>query len=85
MLTRTDLRSAVPGPAGLRAALPRPELDVDGALHRVRPVIEAVRDRGVDAVLEFTEQFDRVRPSSIRITRCAAAALPCAWPPRWSA
>src|ERR1044072_6311634 len=67
MLTRTDLRSAVPGPARLRATLPRPELDVDGALHRVRPVVEAVRDRGVGAVLEVTEQLDRVRPASIRV------------------
>jgi len=40
---------------------------VDGALHRVRPVVEAVRDRGVEAVLEFAEQFDKVRPDAIRV------------------
>ncbi|TDP97168.1 histidinol dehydrogenase [Labedaea rhizosphaerae] len=74
MLTRTDLRSTVPGPARLRAALPRPELDVDGALHRVRPVVEAVRERGVEAVLEFAEQFDRVRPDAIRVPEAELTA-----------
>ncbi|TQJ02116.1 histidinol dehydrogenase [Amycolatopsis cihanbeyliensis] len=67
MLNRTDLRGRVPSPAELRATLPRAEVDVDAALHQVRPVVEAVRDRGVPAVLEFTERFDRVRPGGVRV------------------
>ncbi|WP_326569566.1 histidinol dehydrogenase [Amycolatopsis rhabdoformis] len=67
MLNRTDLRGQVPTAAELRAALPRAEYDVDAALHHVRPVVEAVRDRGVEAVLEYTEQFDKVRPTSVRV------------------
>ncbi|GLZ39398.1 histidinol dehydrogenase [Actinokineospora sp. NBRC 105648] len=67
MLTRTDLRSAVPSPAELRAALPRAEVDVDAVLHRVRPIVEDVRARGVEAVLDYTEQFDQVRPASVRV------------------
>ncbi|QRP44180.1 histidinol dehydrogenase [Amycolatopsis sp. FDAARGOS 1241] len=67
MLNRTDLRGQVPTVAELRAALPRAEYDVDAALHHVRPVVEAVRDRGVAAVLEYTEQFDKVRPQSVRV------------------
>jgi histidinol dehydrogenase len=67
MLNRTDLRGKVPSAAELRATLPRAEIDVDAALHQVRPVVEAVRDRGVEAVLEYTEKFDRVRPSSVRV------------------
>jgi histidinol dehydrogenase len=35
--------------------------------HQVAPVIDAVRVRGVEAVLEFTERFDEVRPESIRV------------------
>jgi histidinol dehydrogenase len=67
MLTRTDLRGRVPSPVELRATLPRAEVDVEHVLHQVRPVIEAVRARGVDAVLEFTERFDSVRPERVRV------------------
>jgi histidinol dehydrogenase len=69
MLNRTDLRGQVPTAAELRATLPRAEYDVDAALHHVRPVVEAVRDRGVEAVLEYTEKFDGVRPASVRVPR----------------
>ncbi len=38
---------------------------------RVRQIVENVRTRGIDAVLEYTEQFDRIRLDSktIRVTR----------------
>lgn len=68
-MNRTDLRGQVPTAAELRATLPRAEYDVDAALHHVRPVVEAVRDRGVEAVLEYTEKFDKVRPASVRVPR----------------
>ncbi|WP_318307471.1 histidinol dehydrogenase [Amycolatopsis solani] len=71
MLNRTDLRGQVPTAAELRATLPRAEYDVDAALHHVRPVVEAVRDRGVEAVLEYTERFDGVRPASVRVPRAS--------------
>ncbi|WP_206797298.1 histidinol dehydrogenase [Amycolatopsis sp. MtRt-6] len=71
MLNRTDLRGQVPTAAELRATLPRAEYDVDAALHHVRPVVEAVRDRGVEAVLEYTERFDQVRPAAVRVPRAA--------------
>ncbi|MEO6084847.1 MAG: histidinol dehydrogenase [Umezawaea sp.] len=67
MLNRTDLRGSVPSPAELRAVLPRAEVNVDAILHQVRPMVEAVRERGVDAVQEFSERFDGVRPSSVRV------------------
>ena len=71
MLTRTDLRAAVPGPAELRALLPRAAEDVEAVLERVRPVVHAVRDRGVDAVLELSERFDKVRPATVRVPSAA--------------
>ncbi|KOX33245.1 histidinol dehydrogenase [Saccharothrix sp. NRRL B-16348] len=67
MLSRIDLRGRVPSPAELRAALPRAEVDVDAVLHQVRPLVDDVRERGVEAVLEHGEKFDKVRPSSIRV------------------
>ncbi|MGE3284872.1 MAG: histidinol dehydrogenase [Pseudonocardia sp.] len=70
MLRRTDLRTApLPGPAVLRTLVPRAEVDVDAVLADVRPIVEAVHERGVEAVLEFAERFDRVRPSGIRVPR----------------
>lgn len=68
MLRRLDLRAApLPRPARLRGLLPRAAVDVDSVVERVRPIVDAVRTRGVDAVLEYAEQFDRVRPSLIRV------------------
>ncbi|MBP2324072.1 histidinol dehydrogenase [Kibdelosporangium banguiense] len=67
MLSRIDLRGRVPSPAELRAVLPRAETDVDAVMDRVRPLVEAIHHRGVDAALDFTEQFDNVRPAAIRV------------------
>ncbi|MCE6993834.1 histidinol dehydrogenase [Saccharothrix sp. S26] len=67
MLNRIDLRGRVPSPAELRAALPRAEVDVDAVLHHVRPLVDDVRERGVEAVLEHGEKFDKVRPESVRV------------------
>ncbi|PVG82822.1 histidinol dehydrogenase [Nocardioides gansuensis] len=64
MLRRIDLRggSARSGaPVDLAAALPRAEFDVEAATHQVRPIVEAVRTRGVEAIVEFSERFDGVR------------------------
>ncbi|MGW3541618.1 histidinol dehydrogenase [Nocardia niigatensis] len=66
-LARVDLRGRTPTAAELRAALPRGGVDVDSVLHHVRPVVEAIRDRGVEAALEFSEKFDGVRPASVRV------------------
>ncbi|NUT97487.1 MAG: histidinol dehydrogenase [Saccharothrix sp.] len=67
MLNRIDLRGRVPSPAELRAALPRAEVDVDAVLHHVRPIVDAVRERGVEAALDVTERFDKVRPERVRV------------------
>ena len=66
-LTRVDLRGRTPSAAELRAALPRGGVDVDTVLPQVRPVVEAVRDRGAEAALEFGQQFDGVRPAQVRV------------------
>jgi histidinol dehydrogenase len=67
MLARIDLRGRTPSIAELRSTLPRGEVDVDAVLHTVRPIVDAVRERGVGAVLELSETFDNVRPRSVRV------------------
>ncbi|RAS61588.1 histidinol dehydrogenase [Lentzea atacamensis] len=74
MLSRIDLRGRTTTPAQLRAAVPRAEMDVDVALHQVRPIVDAVAARGVEAVLEYTEKFDGVRPASVRVPASAISS-----------
>ncbi|MGP9694950.1 histidinol dehydrogenase [Brachybacterium sp. AOP25-B2-12] len=67
LLSVTDLRGRTLSPAQLREAVPRPELDVAGAVEAVRPVVDDVRERGAEAVLAAGERFDRVRPEHLRV------------------
>ncbi|MGH3941574.1 MAG: histidinol dehydrogenase [Pseudonocardiaceae bacterium] len=67
MLRRIDLRDHLPASATLRGLVPRADVDVDAVAHQVAPVIDAVRERGVAAVLEFAERFDGVRPARVRV------------------
>jgi len=53
--------------------MPRAEVDVDAVVERVRPILDAVRERGTEAVLEYSEQFDRVRPVAVRVPAAALA------------
>ncbi|MDX6272997.1 MAG: histidinol dehydrogenase, partial [Frankiales bacterium] len=77
MLRRIDLRGSTADP---RVVLPRAALDVDAATDVVRPVVEAVRDRGDAAVRELTARFDGVELVDLRVPvaalRAALAALP---------
>ncbi|MCF8570728.1 histidinol dehydrogenase [Gordonia sp. HY002] len=67
MLARTDLRGAVPTLSELRRALPRGGTDVNAVLPRITPVVEAVAEHGSTAALDYTEQFDKIRPASVRV------------------
>ncbi|MGI8816354.1 MAG: histidinol dehydrogenase [Pseudonocardia sp.] len=73
MLTRTDLRAGLPSRPELREVMPRAVINVDAVLERVRPIVAAVAERGVDAALELSERFDRVRPASVRVPTVALA------------
>jgi histidinol dehydrogenase len=65
MIRRIDLRGATL--AGYRDVVPRAELDVDAAVETVRPICEAVRTRGVEAIRELSHQFDGVAPEHLRV------------------
>jgi histidinol dehydrogenase len=67
VMARIDLRGEELSTARLRAALPRGGVDVDAALPSVRPIVEAVAERGAEAALEFGESFDGVRPPTVRV------------------
>ena len=67
MLSRIDLRGRTLGTAELRRTLPRGAADVDSVVDTVRPVVEAIRERGVPAALDYGQEFDGVRPASVRV------------------
>src|SRR5919112_2913342 len=75
MIRRIDLRTA-PGSAPLeagadgrsfRSVVPRAETDVAATVEVVQPILDAVRSRGVEAVLEFSRRFDRVEQTDIAV------------------
>jgi len=74
VIRRLDLRGRPLRARALRGVVPRAVLDVEHAVERVRPLCDDVRDRGVAALLDLTEQFDGVRPAGIRVPPAALAA-----------
>src|SRR6478672_3001753 len=65
MIRRIDLRGqTVPD---YRAVVPRAAFDVEAALDVVRPICDAVRHRGVEAITEFTAKFDHVEQTEISV------------------
>jgi histidinol dehydrogenase len=66
-IARIDLRDRTLSAAQLRAALPRGGVDVEAVMPTVRPIVDAVAERGAEAALEYGESFDGVRPASVRV------------------
>src|SRR3954447_437547 len=66
-MTRIDLRNRSMSAAQLRAALLRGGVDVDAVVPKVRPIVDAVAERGADVALEYGQSFDRVRPATVRV------------------
>jgi len=73
MIRRIDLRGTTdaatsgPGAPDYRSVVPRAEFDVEAALDAVRPICDAVRHRGVEAVTEFAARFDGVEQTDIAV------------------
>jgi histidinol dehydrogenase len=63
MIRRIDLRGQ--SAPDYRAVVPRADFDVEAALDVVRPICDAVRQRGVEAVMELTLRFDGVQQTDI--------------------
>jgi histidinol dehydrogenase len=70
-IRRIDLRGSTS--ADYRETVPRAALDVDAAVETVRPICEAVRERGVEAIQEYSERFDGVSPERLRVPAEALA------------
>jgi histidinol dehydrogenase len=78
MIRRLDLRGSSADP---RDMLPRATVDVESVLATVKPIVDDVRDRGAEAVLEWGERLDGVRPPSLRVPQQAIDAALAALDP----
>jgi len=74
VITRIDLRGNARTDLDPRDVLPRASFDVGAAEVVVRPMCDDVRDRGDDAVREYTERFDGVRLADVRVPSAALDA-----------
>ena len=67
MLGTIDLRGKTHSARELRGLVPRAEFDLNEVLEYVRPIVESVRDRGVEAAQEWSEKFDGTKAPNIRV------------------
>src|SRR3954463_3207838 len=64
-MRRIDLRGR--RPEDYRDVVPRADFDVEAAVPAVHAICEAVRTRGLEAVLEMSQQYDGVTQTDIRV------------------
>jgi histidinol dehydrogenase len=64
VIQRIDLRGSSADP---RTVLPRAAVDVEEATATVLPIVRDVQARGTEAVLDWTERLDGVRPVHLRV------------------
>lgn len=71
VIQRIDLRGSTADP---RTVLPRASVDVEQATATVLPIVRDVQARGAEAVLDWTERLDGVRPAQLRVPQAAIDA-----------
>lgn len=71
MLRRVDLRGKSLTKGQYQRELPRATLDVAAAMVAIEPILERVKNGNEEDLIALSEQFDRVRPASIRVAQAA--------------
>ena len=74
MLRRVDLRGKALTKGQYQRELPRATLDVAAAMIAIEPILERVKNGNEEDLIALSEQFDRVRPASIRVPQAALDA-----------
>ena len=64
MIRRIDLRKVEKLP---RPVVQRAQVDVESVINTVKPIIEDVKQNGDQAILNWTEKLDGVKPQSLRV------------------
>ena len=71
MLRRLDLRDQRLSKAEYQALLPRASLDIAKALLTIESILDRVRNGRESDLLDLAEEFDGIRPPSIRVPQAA--------------
>ena len=71
MIRSLDLRGKALTKAGYQKAIPRAGLDIAAALISIEPILQKVRSGTEADLLQLAEEFDGVRPHSIRVPQSA--------------
>lgn len=67
VLSQIDLRDQNLSARELRSIVPRGDVDVTEALKVVEPILEDVRTRGTEALVEYAARFDGVELDHVRV------------------
>lgn len=71
MIRSLDLRGKALTKAGYQKAIPRAGLDIAAALISIEPILQRVKSGNEADLLQLAEEFDGVRPHSIRVPQSA--------------
>ena len=71
MIRSLDLRGKALTKAGYQKAIPRAALDIAAALVSIEPILQKVKSGTEADLLQLAEEFDGVRPGSIRVPQSA--------------
>ena len=71
MLRRVDLRGKTLTKGQYQRELPRAVLDVNAAMAAIEPILERVKNGNESDLIALCEEFDRVKPASIRVSQSA--------------
>lgn len=71
MLRRVDFRGRALTKAQYQRELPRAALDVSEAMIAIEPILARVKNGNESDLIALSEEFDRVRPASIRVPQSA--------------
>ncbi len=71
VIRRVDLRGVRHSKAEVQDLLPRATLDVNEAMKLIAPILDRVKNGGVEDLYALGEEFDGVRPPSLRVPQSA--------------
>ena len=74
MIRTVDFRGRSLTKAAYQSELPRAELNVVDAMRLIEPILERVKNGSESDLLDLAQEFDGVRPSSIRVPGTALAS-----------
>src|SRR5690625_1544943 len=71
MLRVIDLRGRKLTTSQLRRIIPRGGVSVASVVEKVAPIVSDIQHRGAAAALDYSEQFDGIRPTALRVPQQA--------------